>query len=101
MAKNKLAKMKVEADKKARTTFETGYVVGYEEGCEFSNKLWVEVCKDVKGVGPKLQAALIQKARELMSAHHADKDGKIRPEVLRMRDYLRREDNSPREAAEQ
>lgn len=97
MAKNQLAKDKVAAKKKIETAFEAGVLIGYEDGCKVTHEIWVEVAERVKGIGPKLQAALIQEARIVMQERYVGKFGQeIRPEVMAVRDYLREADKSER-----
>lgn len=97
--KNHLIKTAVVAARdQIKNAYDAGELIGFEDGFELAHKIWVTAADNVKGIGPKLEAALIQEARKVMQESMDLRFGKeIRPEVKRVRDYLREQDKNERD----
>lgn len=100
MAKNAYAKQMIEGKKKferdVKISFEAGVSVGFEEGFEQAAEMFSEVLRNTRGVGDKIHSSVMQEARQEIRKRYTDRDGNTRPEVLKVRDFLRKEDKSDR-----
>lgn len=86
--KKKKPSRPVDMEKRLETAYEAGYYDGTVEGVVSTHEIWVHIAERTKGVGPKIQAALIASARVIMAERQNEKFGKPTQDVEEVREEL-------------
>jgi hypothetical protein len=91
MSKNWVAKKEAEYKRQLGKAYDAGALDGYMQGIEDTHIIWTRIAKRTKGVGPKLQKALIDEAQKAMAEWEAERFGPPSMEAEAVREYLQQE----------
>lgn len=79
----------VDMEQRLENAYDAGYFDGYHEGANAVHDVWENICRHTKGVGPVVQARLMETARMLAREAQEAKNGP--PASPEARELIQRE----------